>query len=119
MTKFHAIPTTVDGIRFASKAEARRYSELRLLELAGEISELRPHPSYTLAPKVKVGGETIRSIRYTADFAYVERGVTVVEDVKSRPTSVTAAYRLRRNLWHRAHAADIDAGRLVFREVYR
>lgn len=119
MTKFHAIPTEVDGQRFASKAEARRYQELRFLELGGVISGLRCHPSYTLAPMVKVGGETIRSIRYTADFAYIENGVEVVEDVKSRPTSATAAYRLRRNLWHRAHAERIDAGELVFREVYR
>lgn len=41
--KYHAKPTTVDGIRFASKAEARRYSELRLLEKAGEIKNLEAH----------------------------------------------------------------------------
>lgn len=119
MTKFHAIPTTVDGIRFASRAEATRYSELRLMAAAGAITELRCHPSYTLLPKVRIGGETVRAARYTADFAYVEDGVTVVEDVKSRPTSATAAYRLRLNLWRRAHAAALDAGTLVFREVYR
>src|SRR3990167_2292221 len=33
--KYGAVPTVVDGIRFASKKEARRYSVLRLLEKAG------------------------------------------------------------------------------------
>src|SRR5687767_14651384 len=33
--KFGARATTVDGIRFASQAEAQRYAELRLLERAG------------------------------------------------------------------------------------
>ena len=37
-SKYHAVPTTIDNIRFASKAEARRYRELRLLEKAGEIA---------------------------------------------------------------------------------
>ena len=37
MTKFHAIPTTVDGVRFASKAEGARYAELRLMAAAGAI----------------------------------------------------------------------------------
>ena len=38
--KYSARPTEVDGIRFDSKAEARRYTELRTLEKAGEISHL-------------------------------------------------------------------------------
>lgn len=119
MTKFHAVRTEADGHVFASKAEARRYSELRFMELGGVISALRRHPSFTLAPMVKIGGETIRSIKYSADFAYIANGVEVIEDVKSRPTSVTAAYRLRRNLWFRAHADRLNAGTLRFEEVYR
>lgn len=35
--KFHAKPTTIDSIRFASKAEARYYQELKLLKLSGEV----------------------------------------------------------------------------------
>lgn len=118
MTKFRAVPTTIDGVKFASKAEARHYSTLLLRLRAGEITELECHPSFALAPKVKVGGQTVRAIRYTADFRYLENGRRIVEDVKSGPTAATAAYRLRINLWRRVHAADIDAGRLEFREVY-
>jgi hypothetical protein len=43
MTKYHAIPTEIDGIRFDSKAEARRYGELMLLEMGGVIRELELH----------------------------------------------------------------------------
>jgi hypothetical protein len=37
VSKYHAQPTVVDGIRFASKAEARRYGELMLLMKARVI----------------------------------------------------------------------------------
>ncbi len=45
MTKYRAQPTIVDGIRFHSKGEARRYQELRLLERAGEITNLELQPA--------------------------------------------------------------------------
>jgi hypothetical protein len=35
--KYRAIPTETDGIRFASKKEARYYSELKLRVAAGEV----------------------------------------------------------------------------------
>ena len=35
--KFNAKPTEVDGIRFDSKKEARRYVQLKLLREAGDI----------------------------------------------------------------------------------
>lgn len=35
--KFNAKPTTYDGIRFASKKEAKRYLELKELQRCGEI----------------------------------------------------------------------------------
>ena len=46
--KYNAIPTTVDGIRFASKREARRYLELKLLQKAGHISDLELQPRFRL-----------------------------------------------------------------------
>ncbi len=35
--KFHAVATTVDDIKFASKREARYFNELKLRKLAGEV----------------------------------------------------------------------------------
>ena len=75
--KYRNVPTEVDGIRFASKAEARRYSELKLLQRAGEISDLTCQPAYNLV----VNGHKI--CRYTADFSYLTKaGEPVTEDVK-------------------------------------
>lgn len=46
--KFGARAVEVDGYRFASKAEAGRYEELRMMQLAGEIKSLVPHPRFAL-----------------------------------------------------------------------
>jgi hypothetical protein len=90
MTKYHAIPTEVDGIRFDSKAEAARYRELCLLRAAGQIEELRVHPRYTIW-KCKE-----EKIVYEADFAYFEDGGLVAEDVKGFMTPV---YKLKRKMF--------------------
>lgn len=65
--KYKAVPTEVDGIRFASKKEARRYQELRLLERAGEIADLELQPRFELSVLgVRLGA-------YVGDFRYKER----------------------------------------------
>ena len=99
-SKFRNIPTEVDGVRFASRAEARRYGELKLLERAGEILQLEMQPKYELM----VNG--IRVGRYTGDFRYVEKGATVVEDVKSK-ASKTEAYGVRKRLMLAVHGIEI------------
>ena len=88
MTKFGARKVTLDGIDFASQAEANRYSQLRLLERAREIKALGVHPKYPL----KVNGVLIGV--YTADFAYFEGGRQVTEDVKGMVTP-EASLRMR------------------------
>lgn len=89
--KYGAQPTTVDGIRFASKAEARRYTELKLLEQAGEIRELELQPKFPLmAPGRGTGGpyERVCLGHYVADFRYRAgpRGILTIEDVKGMKT---------------------------------
>jgi IS30 family transposase len=95
MSKYGNRAVEIDGYRFASKAEAWRYQELRIMERAGAIRNLEVHPRYPLVVnKVVVG-------HYEADFTYQqgEDGAleTVVEDVKSPPTR-TALYRLKRKM---------------------
>jgi hypothetical protein len=46
--KYRNIKTIVDGITFASKKEAKRYSELKLLERAGMITDLELQPAFNL-----------------------------------------------------------------------
>jgi hypothetical protein len=88
MTKYHNTRVTLDGITFDSKAEARRYGELKLLHEAGEIHKLRTHPRYTLLDPFEVKGVKYRGIVYEGDFEYVENGLVVCEDVKGVRTAV-------------------------------
>lgn len=88
MTKYNAVKTKLDGYIFDSKAEARRYAELKLLHEAGEIHKLVVHPRYTLLDPFVCKGVKYRGIAYEGDFEYVENGVTVVEDCKGARTAV-------------------------------
>lgn len=78
--------TELDGYKFASKKEARRYAELRLLQTGKVIEGLICQPAYPLMiGKVRVG-------KYIADFAYLEiagkHRRVVVEDAKGMRTPV-------------------------------
>ena len=93
MTKYHAVRTEVDGVVFASKAEARRYSDLKILERSGYISGLTLQPKFPLI----VAGDKICT--YIADFSYFEHETKrlVVEDVKGVKTP---SYRIKNKLFH-------------------
>jgi len=88
-SKYSAQPTVVDGIRFASKREAQRYGELKVLEKAGQIHSLRLQPSFAL----DVIGGFVKDVRinlgvYKADFDYfdLKADTRVIEDVKGMAT---------------------------------
>ena len=85
MNKYRNIKAEVDGIFFASKAEARRYKYLKFLENLGVIRSLSIQVSYELTPKLKRSdGKIERASHYVADFVYWcnERKRLIVEDVK-------------------------------------
>ena len=96
MTKYNARKTKLDGYTFDSKAEARRYSELKILVQAKEIYGLDVHPKFVLQGSFQYKGKTERAIVYIADFAYMENGVYVVEDVKGVQTPV---FKLKRKMF--------------------
>jgi hypothetical protein len=84
----------VDGITFASGAEANRYLVLKDMERRGEIQHLEVHPHFDFV----VGGCKVAR-GYTADFAYIAGRTTrykVVEDVKG---PVERDWPLRRDLF--------------------
>ena len=82
LSKFGNVKT--DG--FDSKREAKRAAELRLLERAGEITNLHFQVQYVLIPAQYEGGKCVeRACTYEADFVYVRDGKTVVEDAKGFP----------------------------------
>ncbi len=71
-----------DGVCFDSEKELKRWRELQLLYHAGEIDQLRRQVFYELNP-----GGTF-SYRYKADFVYIEKGETIVEDAKGYATPI-------------------------------
>jgi hypothetical protein len=90
--------TEVDGISFASAKEARRYSELKLLERAGKIKGLHLQPRFPL----RVNEVTVTT--YVADFIFDRDGETVVEDVKGVRTPT---YKLKKKLMKAIHDIDV------------
>ncbi len=87
--KYGAVQTIVDGIKFHSGKEANRYLELKLLQRAGEISDLRLQIPF----EFEVNGMKI--CKYIADFAYQEKGKRVIEDSKGVKTDT---YRIKKKL---------------------
>lgn len=111
--KYGAVRTTVDNVTFASKREAERYRELKLLRDAGQIHSLALQPRFPLRVLLTGGnGFTVANLpedqpvrvwpaigSYVGDFSYIEcaTGRLVVEDVKGMDTPLSK--------WKRKHAA--------------
>jgi len=113
-----------DGVGYASRDEAARADELRLMVLGGAISSYRPHPGWDLdvppaletmvawlhnnghgaaacALEAEFTPRVVRIARngYHADFEVIETdGTTRFEDVKGGPPS--------RDFWLRKWAAE-------------
>lgn len=84
MNKYGNKKIEVDGMVFDSKKEFKRWQELRLLQRAGEITELNRQVPFMLLPSQRTPeGAAVRAVEYIADFTYRDkRGAFVVEDVK-------------------------------------
>ena len=68
-----------EGMTFDSQREYYRWRDLKILERAGEIKDLKRQVKYELIPKQE--GE--RAVSYIADFVYKDKeGLTIVEDTK-------------------------------------
>jgi len=95
--KYGNIKITIDGIRFDSKAEGRRYCELKILLKADHISNLVLQPRFLLQESYKKNGKAIRKIEYVADFMYIDDlGFRVIEDVKGMKNQI---YLLKKKLF--------------------
>ena len=87
---------------FASKREANRAQELRLLQGAGEIIDLEFQVRYELIPKQ---GD-MRAAHYIADFRYKDKaGIVHVEDAKGFRTK---DYVLKRKLMKFRHNITVE-----------
>lgn len=110
--------TTSDGITHASRKEANRWCELKLLERAGKITDLQIQVPFELIPAQREEYPTgeyykrgekkgqpkmkqrclERSVYYIADAVYYENGKRVVEDTKSPATRKKESYIIKRKL---------------------
>jgi hypothetical protein len=110
VSKYHAKPQWVDGVRFASQREASRYQELRLLEQAQAIRDLELQPVFPIhVVKLYRNGWPISYAtvaKYVADFQYTDlrSGEIVVEDCKGVRTDT---YVLKRKLVEAIHGITI------------
>lgn len=108
--KYRNVKTEVNGIKFDSRKEARRYEQLMLAMELGAIKDLRLQVDFTLIETyTSPDGERHQALRYKADFTYkvasagydrlavlgyedveywrsVGTDTLVVEDVKSKGT---------------------------------
>ncbi len=77
--KFHAKPTELDGIKFSSKKEAKRYMELKLLKDSSDVLFFLRQVPFHLPGNV----------RYVCDFmVFWSNGDITVEDVKGMKTDM-------------------------------
>lgn len=122
-SKYHNQPITVDGIRFDGKNEMGRFNFLKMMERAGEISELRYHVKFTLFPKgskelIRMPDGTEIELRqydrehwYEADFVYKnKKGEMVVEDFKGFETE---EFKRKRILFNAIYHQDIKIVKLT------
>ena len=103
--------TIVYGKVLDSKREARRYAELKLMEDAGEISDLRTQVKFELIPpqyEHYLDGKkpkrkcVERACTYVADFVYLRDGQEVIEDTKGfRTKEYVIKRKLMRYLLHK------------------
>ena len=92
-SKYRNVKTVVDGIKFHSKAEAKRYGELMLLMRSGDIRDLKLQPVYEL----RVAGVLI--CKYIADFEYLDLNYPHTETVEDKKGAKTAVYQIKKKLF--------------------
>ena len=96
--KYKSKSIVVDGIKFPSQLEAKRYIELKMMQRSGRISNLKLQPRFELQPSFKKNGKNYRKIEYVADFQYFDNKdkKVVVEDTKGFETEV---FKLKKKMF--------------------
>ena len=115
------IKDPASGYVFDSKAEFIRWCELRIMERAGLISDLKRQVTFELIPTQraestevykagpqkglpKPGAVLEKPCSYVADFTYYQNGEYIVEDVKGVRTEV---FKLKKKLMLYVHGIQV------------
>ena len=101
----------IDGIKFDSTKEGKRYLVLKQALYDGKIQDLKLQVKYELIPAIKeeyvehlktkdrVKTRTLQlPITYTCDFQYMKDGELIVEDVKASPKMLPKEFTLKEKL---------------------
>jgi hypothetical protein len=100
--------TAPDGQVFDSQREYTRWCELKLMERAGKIKDLRRQVKYVLIPAQRdARGKLLEyECSYVADFVYYDFALQqeVVEDAKGMKTDV---YKIKKKLMLWVHGIRI------------
>ena len=95
---------TTEGV-FDSAKEYRRFVQLKMMERAGGIKNLRRQVPYELIPSQRIDGKVVEyPCKYIADFVYEENGKEIVEDSKGEKTK---DYIIKRKLMLFVHGIRI------------
>ena len=88
MNKYRNVKVEVNGMKFDSARECKRYFDLCLMQKTGSIKGLQRQVSFCLIPSYKLSnGKTERGVDYIADFVYYTKdGRYIVEDSKGYRT---------------------------------
>lgn len=97
-TKYRNKHCQINGIKFHSKAEAKRYLDLSLLQSVGEISDLKLQVPF----QITINNQKL--CKYIADFTYMKDGKLIVEDKKGVRT---ATFNLKKKLMKIVLGIDI------------
>lgn len=100
MNKYRNRKVAVDGHVFDSVLESERYKQLKLLQRAGEIKNLRLQVPFLLQERFRKNNKSYQKIEYIADFVYEEKGQVVIEDTKGIKTE---AFRIKQKLFEKQY----------------
>lgn len=110
----------IDGIKFDSTKEGKRYLVLKQALYDGKIQDLKLQVKYEIIPSIKeeyvehlktkdrVKTRTLQlPITYTCDFQYMKDGGLIVEDVKASPKMLPKEFVLKEKLMFWKHRIRI------------
>ena len=104
-TKYRNCKVKINQSTYDSKKEARRGEELKLLERASVIQNLRFQVPFELIPPQRDSeNKAIRACKYIADFVYQDGDKTIIEDSKGMKTK---EYLIKKKLMLFVHGIEI------------
>lgn len=109
--KYYNDKVEFQGQKFDSKAEWNYYMLLADRQRRGEIRDLQRQVPFTLQPTFKDSkGNTVRSIKYLADFVYydTDTGKRHVVDVKGSEDVETDVFKIKRKMFAYVYKEEIE-----------